>query len=119
MSFATRLVLGTVLILVLTVGILFWVAERSLRRDLEGEIGRTLESEAALVREALPADSVGWPAAVRRLSAQTNHRITLIDREGWVRADSDFPPGPLPPIQNHGGRPEVRAALGGDRKSVV
>ena len=29
MSFATRLVLGTVLILVLTVGILFWVAERT------------------------------------------------------------------------------------------
>jgi two-component system phosphate regulon sensor histidine kinase PhoR len=114
-SFATRLVLGTVLILVLTVGILFWVAERSLRRDLEGEIGRTLESEAALVREALPADSVGWPAAVRRLSAQTKHRITLIDREGWVRADSDFPPGPLPPIQNHSGRPEVRAALAGGR----
>ena len=115
MSFASRLVLGTVLILVLTVGILFWVAERSLRRDLEGEIGRTLESEAALVREALPGDSAGWPAAVRRLSAQTQHRITLIDRDGWVRADSDFPPGPLPALENHGGRAEVRAALGGAR----
>ena len=70
MSFATRLVLGTVLILVLTVGILFWVAERSLRRDLEGEIGRTLESEAALVREALPADSRAGPRRSRRLGAR-------------------------------------------------
>jgi two-component system, OmpR family, phosphate regulon sensor histidine kinase PhoR len=112
-SFATRLVLGTVLILVLTVGILFWVAERSLRQDLEGEIGRTLENEAALVLEALPADSTAWPGAIRRLARQIKHRITLIDRDGWVRVDSDFPPGPLPPIENHGGRPEVRAALAG------
>ena len=32
---------------------------------------------------------------------------------GRVRADSDFPPGPLPAIENHAGRPEVRAALAG------
>jgi two-component system, OmpR family, phosphate regulon sensor histidine kinase PhoR len=114
-SFASRLVLGTVLILVLTVGILFWVAERSLRQDLQGEIAHQLENEAALVREALPADSTGWPRTVRRLSHQTKHRITVIDRSGWVLADSDFPPGPLPPIENHGGRPEVRAALAGTR----
>ncbi len=67
------------------------------------------------MREALPADSTDWPAAVRRLSAQTGHRITIIDRDGWVRADSDFPPGPLPPIQNHADRPEVRAALSAGR----
>ena len=115
MTFVRRLVLGSILILVVTVGILFWVAERSLRRDLEADIGRALESEARLVREALPTDSVAWPAAVRRLAAQTGHRITLIDRNGWVRADSDFPPGPLPLVENHGRRPEVRAALQGER----
>jgi two-component system phosphate regulon sensor histidine kinase PhoR len=114
-TFVRRLILGSVLILVLTVGILFWTAERSLRRDLESEIGRTLANEAALVREALPDDSTAWPEVVRRLASQTRHRITLIDRDGWVRADSDFPPGPLPPIENHGKRPEVRAALAGGR----
>jgi two-component system phosphate regulon sensor histidine kinase PhoR len=112
-SFASRLVLGTVLILVLTVGILFWIAERSLRRDLESEVGRTIEVEAALVREALPRDTSALGEAVRRLSAQSDHRITLIDRNGWVIADSDFPPGPLPPIENHRTRPEVRVALAG------
>jgi two-component system, OmpR family, phosphate regulon sensor histidine kinase PhoR len=114
-SFVRRLVLGSILILVLTVGILFWLAERSLRRDLEADITRGLESEARLVREALPADSADWPAAVRRLSAETGHRITVIDRDGRVRADSDFPPGPLPTIENHAHRPEVRAALAGGR----
>ena len=115
MSFAKRLVLGSVLILVLTVAILLSVAERSLRRDLEGEIGSSLESEARLVREALPPDSSQWQAAVRRFSSQAKHRITLIDRGGWVKADSDFPLGPLPEIKNHSTRPEVRAALTGRR----
>ena len=113
MTFVRRLVLGSVLILVLTVGILFWVAERSLRQDLVGEIGRTLVSEAALVRAALPADSTRWPELVHRLANQIKHRITLIDRDGWVRADSDFPPGPLPAIENHAHRPEVQSALAG------
>ena len=115
MTFAKRLVLGSVLILVLTVAILLSVAERSLRRDLEGEIGRTLEGEARLVRGTIPADSAAWQATVHRLGAQVRHRITLIDRDGRVRADSDFPVGPLPAIENHGTRPEVRAALAGGR----
>ena len=115
MSFVRRLVLGSILILVLTVGILFWLAERSLRRDLEADITRGLESEARLVREALPADSTAWQSTVRRLAAEARHRITLIGRDGWVRADSDFPLGGLPPIENHGQRPEVRAALSGAR----
>jgi len=110
-TFAKRLVLGSVLILVLTVTILLWVAERSLRRDLEGDIANTLENEARLVREALPADSTGWQVVVRRFARQGNHRVTVVDRDGRVRADSDFPIGPLPPIENHGSRPEVRAAL--------
>lgn len=115
MSFVRRLVAGSVFILVLAVLVLLWVAEHSLRQNLEGDIARALESEARLVREALPTDSLAWPAAVRRLGAETGHRITLIDRDGWVRADSDFPPGPLPPIENHANRPEVRAALAGER----
>lgn len=111
MTFVKRLVLGSVLILVLTVAILLSVAERSLRRDLEGEITRTLENEARLVASALPAESSGWQAAAHRLGRQAGHRITVIDRDGNVRADSDFPIGPLPAIENLGDRPEVRAAL--------
>ena len=113
MNVARRLVLGTVVILILTVLILLWGAERSLRRDLEGDIAGGLEREARLIREALPADSVGWDDAVHRLARENGHRLTLIDRTGRVRADSDFPPGPLPAIENHAGRLEVRAALAG------
>ena len=115
MSFGKRLVLGTLLVLILAMAVLVWAAERSLRRDMEGEVARALENEAGLIREALPADSLAWSEAIRRLSRQNSHRITVVDSTGRVRADSDFPPGPLPPIENHAGRPEVRAALRGTR----
>jgi two-component system phosphate regulon sensor histidine kinase PhoR len=112
-TFVRRLVAGSVLILALAILILLWVAERSLRRDLQGDIAAMLQREALLVGEALPKDSTQWQATARRLAVQTGHRITLIGRDGWVRADSDFPPGPLPPIANHANRPEVHAALAG------
>ena len=119
MSFATRLVAGTLLVLVTAVAVLLWGAERSLRHDLRGDIERSLLSEARLVREALPADSSAWDEAVHRLSRQNGHRITLVDRQGVVRADSDFPEGPLPPLENHLHRPEVQAAEDLDTRVVA
>ena len=113
MTFATRLVAGTLLVLVAGVAVLLFASERSLRRDLVGDVERSLEREAGLIREALSADSTTWGESLRRLSAGTQRRITLVDAAGRVRADSDFPPGPLPAIEGHLDRPEIRAALAG------
>ncbi len=113
MNFGKRLVVGTLLVLVLTMAVLLWAAERSLRRDLEGDVARALENEAMLIREALPADSLAWSDAVSRFAHQNKHRITLVDSSGRVRADSDVPPETLPSVENHAARPEVRAAIHG------
>jgi two-component system phosphate regulon sensor histidine kinase PhoR len=110
-TFVGRLVAGTVAVLVLAVGVLVWSAERTLRRDLESDIARGLERAALLVREALPADSLGWQRAVVRLGDESGHRVTLIGRDGRLRADSDVRTGEIAAIENHAGRPEVRAAL--------
>jgi two-component system phosphate regulon sensor histidine kinase PhoR len=40
-------------------------------------------------------------------------RVTLIDSLGVVRGDSEVPRSRLPSVENHAGRPEVRAALTG------
>ena len=114
-NFGKRLVVGTLLVLVLTMAVLLWAAERSLRRDLEGDVARALENEARLIREALPADSLAWSDAVSRFAHQNKHRITLVDSSGRVRADSDVPPETLPAVENHAARPEVRAAIHGTR----
>ncbi|HEV8125628.1 MAG TPA: ATP-binding protein [Gemmatimonadales bacterium] len=113
MRFAGRMVAGTVAILLVTISVLVIVSEVSLRHDLEDDFAAALEREALLIREALPADSLLWNLAVHELTRQNGHRITVIDRSGRVRADSDVPAEQLPSLENHAGRPEVRAALTG------
>ena len=119
MTFARRVVIATVLVLLVALGTLVWVAGRALSRSLEDNIAHVLEREARLVAAALPADAGAWQDAVRRFSERTGNRITVVDREGRVVADSDFPPGALPPIENHREREEIAAALAGGTGRAV
>jgi two-component system, OmpR family, phosphate regulon sensor histidine kinase PhoR len=52
-------------------------------------------------------------AFARRASEPTDSRVTLIAADGRVLADSGVRPEDLPLVENHAGRPEVRAALSG------
>ncbi|HEU4830281.1 MAG TPA: ATP-binding protein [Gemmatimonadales bacterium] len=113
MTFVKRFIAGTFIVLLVALGTLAWHAGWTLQRTLADDVAAVLQREARLVRAALDADSTGWQDIVRRYSAATGNRITLIDPAGRVVADSDFRPGPLPRIENHAGRPEVRAALEG------
>ena len=119
MTFARRVVTGTVLVLVVALGTLVWVAGGALGRSLEDNVAHVLEREARLVAVALPADPGTWQETVRRFSQQTGNRITIVDRAGRVVADSDFPAGPLPPIESHADREEVAAALAGGTGRAV
>jgi two-component system phosphate regulon sensor histidine kinase PhoR len=110
---------GTALVLVVTVLALVWSAETALRRDLQAEAGHAIERNARVVGAALPADRAAWQGAVRGYAAATGYRITLVDSTGRVIADSDFPSSPLSAIENHAGRPEVRAALAGRRGTDI
>ncbi|MDX2119723.1 MAG: ATP-binding protein [Gemmatimonadota bacterium] len=113
MSFATRLVWGTILVIVVAIAVHVVGSEFALRGDLERESRRTLEREALLVARALPADSTAWQAAVEGIARESGLRVTLIARDGRVIAESDEAPDGVPRIENHGERPEVRAALAG------
>jgi two-component system phosphate regulon sensor histidine kinase PhoR len=118
-TFAKRLVLGTVLVLLFTILVLIWSAERSLRRDLESEVARTLLREAVLVREAVPKDSAAWAAAIPRMARQSGVRIMLLDGAGRPRADSDMPAGALLGIGSFAGDSDVQAVLAGAPDPVV
>lgn len=115
MTFAGRLIVGTVLLLLVTVITLVVYAEVRLRGNLEHSVRSGLERQAGLVRAALPADSLAWQEPVQRLGRGAGGplRITLVDPTGRVRAESDVPPADLARIENHAGRPEVAAAIRG------
>jgi two-component system, OmpR family, phosphate regulon sensor histidine kinase PhoR len=75
-------------------------------------IGRLLhdEARALIVRKALPEDV---HAFALRAARPTGARISVIAADGRVLGDSDVPVQDLPRVENHAGRPEVRAALAG------
>lgn len=118
MRFATRLVWGTVLVLIAAMAVLVITAGRSLRHELEGEIRTALEREARLVRDALPEDRAAWQDFVTRMAQATDHRVTLIDSTGRVLAESDLGAAVLPLIPTHADRPEVIGVLGGESSSA-
>ena len=113
MRFAARLLSATLLVLLLGLVVLLWTADRLLRRDLERDMAATLERQAVMVREAVPTDLAAAQQQIHRIASEARVRITLIARDGTVLAESDYATYPLPPLQNHADRPEVREALQG------
>jgi two-component system phosphate regulon sensor histidine kinase PhoR len=74
--------------------------------------GRLLHDEArARVTRDDTREELG--AFVRRAARPTDSRVTLIAPDGRVLADSDVAQADLARLENHGERPEVRAALAG------
>jgi signal transduction histidine kinase len=112
-NFAARLIAGTLAVLVVTVLVVVVGVDRSLRRDLERQTEAMLGREAELIRDALPADSLGWPSTVATMARAASLRITVVDREGRVRADSEVEAEGLARVENHATRPEIAAALQG------
>jgi two-component system phosphate regulon sensor histidine kinase PhoR len=118
LTFARRLLLGTVLVLFITVAILVLSADRWLRADLERSLATSLEHQARLVMTALPADTLAWQDFSRRVGSAGQVRITLIEQSGRVRADTDVPDAELARVENHAKRPEVATALAGGTGSA-
>jgi signal transduction histidine kinase len=111
LKFAGRLVAGTVVVLFFTVAILVWTAGRSLQRNLEDELERSLQLEARLVDAAVTAS--GKPTDVLRgLERRSTHRIMLFDRTGGIMASGDSARAGNP-LVDESTFPEVQAALSG------
>lgn len=111
MKLATRLFASiSVLVAAAVIGSIV-ATDALLRRHLEDETAADLAGDARLVAAFLPPDSTRWPEIARVAGDQLHHRVTLIDAAGRVRGDSEFDRAALGGLENHAGRPEVRAAL--------
>lgn len=117
MNFAGRLIVGSILITTAAIVAHVIGVDATLRQGLEEDVRVQLEREARLIAAALPADSLRWQGSVEELAVRSGHRVTLIDRTGRVRAESAEPAETVPRLENHGDRPEVRAALSGQSGS--
>lgn len=104
-------------LIALTMGVAYLVMRAALERLLFNEIRGDLDVRTALVAlevdalDIAPDDRAAWDALADRIGAKARARVTLIRRDGVVVGDSRVPLEKLRGMQNHGGRPEVVAAL--------
>jgi two-component system phosphate regulon sensor histidine kinase PhoR len=85
-----------------------WLIERQ-----QDQLERSLLPAAASLAGQLAAWPERAPAVAESLGKALGCRVTIIDRTGRVRGDTDVAPASLPRVENHANRPEVRAALAG------
>ncbi|HET8531262.1 MAG TPA: hypothetical protein VFO08_08945 [Methylomirabilota bacterium] len=119
-----RLVRGSIalkltLTLVGFVAVSIFAAGLYLNRALEAFAVESLETRLGALatvlhgdaRAALAGGGVGAQEFVNRVARPTGSRVTLIAPDGRVVGESDRSQAELSQLENHAGRPEVRAAL--------
>jgi two-component system phosphate regulon sensor histidine kinase PhoR len=87
-----------------------WRHRRAADAALEADLRRAAEQLAPLAAPLLAAPTAEIDGEVRRWAAASGLRVTVIAADGRVVADSWTLPALLDRLENHGSRPEIRAA---------
>ncbi|MFQ6083910.1 MAG: two-component system histidine kinase PnpS [Candidatus Aminicenantia bacterium] len=105
-----KLFLTYVLVVFICLGLVGTITSLSLKGYYQHRIAHELETNALLVKNILKEniETQAIQSSVVELSTQIGARITVIDSEGKVLADSDEDPAKM---ENHKNRPEIKDAL--------
>ncbi|HUO52155.1 MAG TPA: ATP-binding protein [Gemmatimonadaceae bacterium] len=113
MSLAQRLLAGVALVVAVLVLLIVVLSGGRLSRELEqwevDDLARDARFVAAEWKPGVDAEALAKAAG-----AALGHRVTLIAPDGRVLGDSEFEGDALARLENHAGRPEVRAAMQGE-----
>src|SRR4051794_2229921 len=111
LSVTAQLFVWQLVLLLAVFAVLAVVLDAVLERRFVEDLTRSMTSQARTVQEALPATgNQGLEERVRALGAAAGLRITVIQADGTVLADSEHDPATM---ENHSTRPEVEQALAG------
>jgi two-component system phosphate regulon sensor histidine kinase PhoR len=110
-TLARTLVATYALTVVAVLAVLAIALDRTLQASFLDDLTDSLVTQARVVRAALASESDPVQPRVRVLGREAGLRITVVRTDGTVLADSVRDPATM---ENHGGRPEIRAALDGD-----
>ncbi len=113
---SSRFVLFYAIAYLVMIGLMGVTFDLSSRATLLEDVDENLEVVANLARESLPQDPAGYPEWAEETFDVTGFRVTVIQRDGVVVADSHLDPTVM---ENHADRPEIRAALVGRVGSAV
>ena len=119
MNFKAKLISSYAIVIFISLGLITFFLDRNLEEDSLRDIKSSLITEASLIENQLSADKMSkadivyLEALTRSLSPRTRCRITIVNSEGRVLADSEKSAKEAADMENHRNRPEVKAALGG------
>lgn len=92
------------------IGLMGVIVDITTRAALIEEVDENLATAARLTRQSLPVDPGEYKTWAAETFSTGGFRITLIDTNGVVLADSHSDPAVM---ENHADRPEVQAAMDG------
>ncbi len=115
-----KVALGTLAAVFAGLVVAGWLVIRSVEQTELSRMAEMLETNSGLAAMALrplfeqsgaPVSEALLHSTVRELSQQAHLRLTVIQQNGAVLADSAVPAEGLPQVENHLSRPEVAQAL--------
>lgn len=118
-GFKLKLNLSYIFVISVSLGIIAFFLDQNLEENSLQNIKSTLINQANLIEsqiaiESFKAEDLDYlDSLVKTLSPRANCRISLINKEGKVLADSEKSREELMRMENHLDRPEVRQALEG------
>ena len=118
-SFKYRLLFSYVAIILIAFGFTAFFLDKQLENHSLQDLKNSIITQARLIENQIPPESLkkentaNLEALVKGLSLRNDSRITIIDNQGRVLADSGLSRGEVINIENHASRPEVKTALMG------
>jgi two-component system phosphate regulon sensor histidine kinase PhoR len=115
-----KLILSYLLVIFFSFGLVDLFLDRNLEDKFLQDIKSSLINQANLIENQIPADSLQNPDTnylnelIKNLSARIKSRITIVDRQGRVLADSEKSGQEVFRMGNHLNRPEIKSAFQGE-----
>ncbi|MDP2923484.1 MAG: ATP-binding protein [Candidatus Omnitrophota bacterium] len=119
-SFKTKLTLSYILLIVISFSFVGYFLNKSLEENALKDIESNLIKNAYLIENQIEVTDLKkentdyLDSLSKKLSQIIKSRITIIDMQGKVLADSEIPRQDFANITNHSGRPEIRTAFSGE-----
>lgn len=92
------------------IGLMGFIVDRTVQNTLIDDVDTTLATEGRLASLSIPDDPAAYQVWAESVYDAAGFRVTLIDTDGVVLADSHTDPVVM---ENHLSRPEVQTALSG------
>jgi two-component system phosphate regulon sensor histidine kinase PhoR len=124
-SFRLKLILSYSIVILISFGFIAFFLDKALEKNSLHNIEISLITQAKLIETQISfmsiksEDIASLDTPVKILSRKAKCRITIINPDGKVLADSEKSEEEIPKMENHLGRPEVKAALAGGVSSDI